>query len=374
MRGPRGATPLHIAARFGQLPMVELLLAHGADAGARDDRGASPFDKAQAVGLHAVTNRLSLSMGGTPGGTTGSPSTPGPRPTSTPSSTKHTSAESRCRRLLEAAYRGDTSRLSELLAADARLINMAGPRGATALHVAARYGWPDAITMLLRHGADTTLRDERGNTPLHKARQMKQQHAISLLLAATPPAAATTGYIETPHHRTPPGPPPAAAATAVASSLPTGHEAAQSQPPPPAAAEASLPTVDSLAERFVSAVAVSDAQSELAPASSSFESSSYSATPAEFETPSRLLVDDDDFEEDAEAEVAAATEAADAGDGQRLGASLPPAVTPPAGKPVGNVVAEGLKGLVAEYDGSEESTSALHELDAAGPPLRDDMT
>ena len=35
LRGPRGATPLHIAARFGQAAMCDLLLSHGADSAAR---------------------------------------------------------------------------------------------------------------------------------------------------------------------------------------------------------------------------------------------------------------------------------------------------------------------------------------------------
>eukprot|EP00316_Scyphosphaera_apsteinii_P022411 CAMPEP_0119327188 /NCGR_PEP_ID=MMETSP1333-20130426/70119_1 /TAXON_ID=418940 /ORGANISM="Scyphosphaera apsteinii, Strain RCC1455" /LENGTH=152 /DNA_ID=CAMNT_0007335695 /DNA_START=116 /DNA_END=570 /DNA_ORIENTATION=+ len=56
--GPRGATPLHIAARFGQLQMVELLIAHGANPNSRDDREQTPANKAQAVGQHEIVQRL----------------------------------------------------------------------------------------------------------------------------------------------------------------------------------------------------------------------------------------------------------------------------------------------------------------------------
>ena len=53
-----GATPLHIAARFGQAAMVDLLVSHGADPSARDDRGQTPLDKARAFGLEEVVHRL----------------------------------------------------------------------------------------------------------------------------------------------------------------------------------------------------------------------------------------------------------------------------------------------------------------------------
>mmetsp|Transcript_25410 Transcript_25410/g.66998 ORF Transcript_25410/g.66998 Transcript_25410/m.66998 type:complete len:1074 (+) Transcript_25410:873-4094(+) len=58
LSGPRGATPLHIAARFGQLPMVELLLEHGADREARDEHGSTPADKARSVGKTSIALRL----------------------------------------------------------------------------------------------------------------------------------------------------------------------------------------------------------------------------------------------------------------------------------------------------------------------------
>ncbi len=46
-RDGRGGTALHWAVAGGQLALVELLLAHGADAGARDGRGTSVRELAQ---------------------------------------------------------------------------------------------------------------------------------------------------------------------------------------------------------------------------------------------------------------------------------------------------------------------------------------
>jgi uncharacterized protein len=63
LRGPRGATPLHIAARFGQNSMVDLLLSHGANVAALDDSGKSPFDKARASSTGgAIAARLAQTM------------------------------------------------------------------------------------------------------------------------------------------------------------------------------------------------------------------------------------------------------------------------------------------------------------------------
>ena len=159
LSGPRGATPLHIAARFGQLQMVELLLAHGANRDACDERGSSPADKARAVGKTSIALRLAQ------------PPTPAP---------KH--FDPACRRLLEAAHQGDPAWLFQIVTDEPMSVHMRGPRGASALHVAARYGHADAIALLLKFGASPHAVDDSGNTPIDKARQLKHKVMAPILL------------------------------------------------------------------------------------------------------------------------------------------------------------------------------------------------
>lgn len=60
-------------------------------------------------------------------------------------------------------------------------VNTVGPKGRTALHYAATAGFSEVITILLDHGADFTIRDEQGETPLSLARRNKRIAAANLL-------------------------------------------------------------------------------------------------------------------------------------------------------------------------------------------------
>jgi ankyrin repeat protein len=60
-------------------------------------------------------------------------------------------------------------------------VNAVGLKGRTALHYAAAAGFVEVLTILLDHGADFTLRDEQGETPLRLARRYKRTAAVDLL-------------------------------------------------------------------------------------------------------------------------------------------------------------------------------------------------
>ena len=53
-----GRTPLHIAAQWGSLELVDLLLANGASAIIRDQNGQTPADAALAAGLLDIAERI----------------------------------------------------------------------------------------------------------------------------------------------------------------------------------------------------------------------------------------------------------------------------------------------------------------------------
>jgi len=57
-RGAHGVTMLHVAARFGHVQIVEMLLLRGADVCAKDDKGKTPYDKAQAAAFEVIAAML----------------------------------------------------------------------------------------------------------------------------------------------------------------------------------------------------------------------------------------------------------------------------------------------------------------------------
>ncbi|XP_048835745.1 ARF GTPase-activating protein GIT2a isoform X6 [Brienomyrus brachyistius] len=54
----KGNTPLHVAAKAGQVSQVELLTVYGADPGAPDSNGKTPIDYARQAGHHDLADRL----------------------------------------------------------------------------------------------------------------------------------------------------------------------------------------------------------------------------------------------------------------------------------------------------------------------------
>ncbi len=84
--------------------------------------------------------------------------------------------------LLVACRRGDARAGVVALELCADVIDAVGPVGATPLHAAARYGHAHVVRMLLRRGADHTLRDGRGLAPLEVARLWRHEACVAALI------------------------------------------------------------------------------------------------------------------------------------------------------------------------------------------------
>jgi ankyrin repeat protein len=83
----------------------------------------------------------------------------------------------------EAAAVGDTARLNALLTADPSSARALSADGWTALHLAAAFGGPEAVALLLSHGADihAVSKGPMQNQPLHAAVSLSN-HAETIAL------------------------------------------------------------------------------------------------------------------------------------------------------------------------------------------------
>jgi len=143
-----GATPLHVAVRFGQKEVkekAELLIAKGADVNARDNLGWTP--------------------------------------------------------LAEAVYWGFKD-LAELVIAKGADVNAEDNNGATPLHKAARMGRKEVVELLIAKGADVNAQDDDGATPLYGATRLFNKDVAELLIVKGADVNATDTYGWTPLHWT----------------------------------------------------------------------------------------------------------------------------------------------------------------------------
>jgi len=166
-----GETPLHVVARAWDVPLAEAMVAHGAEIERKRADGRTPYAVAELNGNRTVADWL-LEHGASP-------------------------ELSEVDRLVAACSRGDRHAADALLAGNPRLrdeitddhyiaFHQAAERGdvraleamltcgfdpnwpdagigKTALHTAAMEGWPEAVRLLLAHGASVHVRDREFN-------------------------------------------------------------------------------------------------------------------------------------------------------------------------------------------------------------------
>ncbi len=169
----RDNTPLHIAAVYGQLKVVELLLEKGATVDARNDAMHTPLHFA-AMNKHREVAELLLAKGADPSAKMYGENAP-----------LHLAVLPTIERKM-ISWRAPEPRagteLVELLLAQGVDINVRNDWANTPLHIAAPIaGTDEVIELLLAQGADTNIRNVRGRTPLMLAEHYGQQANAELL-------------------------------------------------------------------------------------------------------------------------------------------------------------------------------------------------
>ncbi|XP_055746686.1 poly [ADP-ribose] polymerase tankyrase-2-like isoform X2 [Salvelinus fontinalis] len=215
----RQSTPLHFAAGYNRVSVVEYLLLHGADVHAKDKGGLVPLHNACSYGhyevaellvIHgAVVNiadlwkftplheaaakskyeicKLLLQHGADP--------TKKNRDGSTPLDLVKdgdTDMQDLLRgdaALLDAAKKGCLARVEKLCSSDNVNCRDAQGRHSTLLHLAAGYNNLEVAEYLLQHGAEVNSQDKGGLIPLHNAASYGVDDVRALLTAAMPPSA-----------------------------------------------------------------------------------------------------------------------------------------------------------------------------------------
>lgn len=226
----RHSTPLHFAAGYNRVGVVEFLLQHGADVHAKDKGGLVPLHNACSYGHYEVTELLvkhgasvnvcdlwrftPLHEGSAKGKYEivklllkhGADPTKKNRDGHTPMDLvkegdqdvldllKGDSA------LLDAAKKGNLSRVQKLLTPENINCRDSQGRNSTPLHLAAGYNNLEVAEFLLENGADVNAQDKGGLIPLHNASSYGHLDIAALLIRYSTVVNATDKWGFTPIH------------------------------------------------------------------------------------------------------------------------------------------------------------------------------
>lgn len=166
-----GETPLHTAARAWDVPVVEAMALRGADISRRRNDGRTPYAIAELNGNRAVAEWL-LAHGALPEishvDRLVAACSRGDRATVDALLAKHPGlkqdiTDDHYIAFHQAAERNDIPALEAMLAAGFDPNRPDTGIGKTVLHSAAMEGWPEAVRVLLAHGASVHIRDREFN-------------------------------------------------------------------------------------------------------------------------------------------------------------------------------------------------------------------
>ncbi|KAH8295482.1 hypothetical protein KR018_012020 [Drosophila ironensis] len=226
----RHSTPLHFAAGFNRVPVVQFLLEHGAEVHSADKGGLVPLHNACSYGHYEVTEllvkhgasvnvpdlwkftplheaaakgkydicKLLLKQGADPT----KKNRDGATPADLVKESDHDVAEllRGPSALLDAAKKGNLARVQRLVTADSINCRDAQGRNSTPLHLAAGYNNYECAEYLLEHGADVNAQDKGGLIPLHNASSYGHLDIAALLIKHKTVVNATDKWGFTPLH------------------------------------------------------------------------------------------------------------------------------------------------------------------------------
>ncbi|KAK2865973.1 hypothetical protein Q7C36_002029 [Tachysurus vachellii] len=186
-----GLVPLHNACSYGHYEVVELLVIHGAVINVADLWKFTPLHEAAAKGKYEIC-KLLLQHGADP--------TKKNRDGNTPLDlVKEGDIDIQDllrgdTALLDAAKKGCLTRVKKLCSPGNVNCRDTQGRHSTPLHLAAGYNNLEVAEYLLQHGAEVNSQDKGGLIPLHNAASYGADDVRALLTAAMPPSALPTCY------------------------------------------------------------------------------------------------------------------------------------------------------------------------------------
>ncbi|KAJ9596393.1 hypothetical protein L9F63_012556 [Diploptera punctata] len=205
----RHSTPLHFAAGYNRVAVVEFLLAHGADVHAKDKGGLVPLHNACSYGHYEVTELLvkhgaSVNVADLWKFTPLHEAAAKGKYEIVRLLLKHGADSSKKNRdgatPLDLVRDGDQD-VADLLRGNAALLGCnAQGRNSTPLHLAAGYNNLEVAEFLLDHGADVNAQDKGGLIPLHNASSYGHLDIAALLIKFNTVVNATDKWGFTPLH------------------------------------------------------------------------------------------------------------------------------------------------------------------------------
>ncbi|XP_053094594.1 poly [ADP-ribose] polymerase tankyrase-2-like isoform X3 [Pangasianodon hypophthalmus] len=186
-----GLVPLHNACSYGHYEVAELLVIHGAVINVADLWKFTPLHEAAAKGKYEIC-KLLLQHGADP--------TKKNRDGNTPLDLVKegdTDIQDLLRgdaALLDAAKKGCLTRVKKLCSPGNVNCRDTQGRHSTPLHLAAGYNNLEVAEYLLQHGAEVNSQDKGGLIPLHNAASYGADDVRALLTAAMPPSALPACY------------------------------------------------------------------------------------------------------------------------------------------------------------------------------------